>query len=103
MSIAFNCSCGRGLRANPELAGKKTKCPGCGNILTIPASEESATATAPPPAANVVTCTCGKRIGTKPEWAGKTIKCPACQAHVKIPGGHGPQPRGPSFGHTAQL
>ena len=101
MSIAFNCSCGRTLRANPELVGKKTKCPGCGNVLTIPAAGESAPATAT--AANVVTCSCGKRIGTKPEWAGKTIKCPACQAHVKIPGGHAAPPPPKPIAHAPRI
>ena len=36
MAIVFQCECGRPLRANPETAGKKTKCPGCGQVLTIP-------------------------------------------------------------------
>ena len=36
MAIVFHCECGRPLRASPETAGKKTKCPGCGHILTIP-------------------------------------------------------------------
>ena len=110
MSIAFSCACGRNLRAGPHLAGKKTKCPGCGAVLTIPAaSEEAAPAVAPAPpaakpkpapaaahatapsaAASAVTCTCGKRIATKPEWAGKTIKCPACENRIKVPAAASP-------------
>jgi hypothetical protein len=107
MSIAFSCACGRNLRAGPHLAGKKTKCPGCGAVLTIPAeSEEAAPAVAPAPAprpktapaaaqvtapvASSVTCTCGKRIATKPEWAGKTIKCPACENRIKVPAAASP-------------
>ena len=104
MSIAFSCECGRNLRAGPNLAGKKTKCPGCGAVLTIPAASEEAASAPPPPAprpkpapaaaqvtapaapvAAAVTCTCGKRIATKPEWAGKTIKCPACENRIKVP------------------
>jgi hypothetical protein len=102
MSIAFKCSCGRGLRANPEMAGKKTKCPGCGSILTIPAASAAAAPAAPaapkpapapaalPPspaaaAAGMVTCECGAKIRTKPEWAGKLIKCPKCEAKIKVP------------------
>ena len=96
--------------AGPHLAGKKTKCPGCGAVLTIPAASEEA-APAPPPAARpkpapaaaqvtapaasaaaaaAVTCTCGKRIATKPEWAGKTIKCPACENRIKVPAAASP-------------
>ncbi len=44
--LAFGCSCGRTLRAREDLAGKKTKCPGCGAVLTIPAIGAST----PPPA-----------------------------------------------------
>ena len=36
MAITFACDCGKSLRAKDDLAGKKTKCPGCGSILTIP-------------------------------------------------------------------
>lgn len=105
MSIAFKCTnCGRGLRANPEMAGKRTKCPGCATILTIPAGGDAAPAPAPAPKpaakpaapapapapaaapAAMVTCDCGAKIRTKPEWAGKTIKCPKCENRIKVPG-----------------
>ena len=39
MAISFRCDCGRSLHAKDELAGKKTRCPGCGSTLTIPAPE----------------------------------------------------------------
>ena len=42
MAIAFVCACGKSLHAKDELAGKKTKCPACGSILTIPALERAA-------------------------------------------------------------
>lgn len=38
MAIVFQCTCGRPLRANLEAVGKRTKCPGCGQILTIPSA-----------------------------------------------------------------
>jgi RsiW-degrading membrane proteinase PrsW (M82 family) len=41
MAITFACICGKSLHAKDELAGKKTKCPGCGSILTIPAPEKT--------------------------------------------------------------
>ncbi|MGO9468879.1 MAG: PrsW family glutamic-type intramembrane protease [Isosphaeraceae bacterium] len=40
MAITFDCGCGKSLRAKDEFAGKKTKCPGCGSILTIPTLEQ---------------------------------------------------------------
>ncbi len=36
MAIVFTCSCGRLLRARPEFAGKRTKCPHCGSAVPIP-------------------------------------------------------------------
>ena len=81
MSIAFRCPCGRSLKAAPEQAGKKTKCPGCGNVLTIPAGGNGVTATppAPRPASSgggaVVTCACGKKIATIDVPEGTTNVC----------------------------
>jgi DNA-directed RNA polymerase subunit RPC12/RpoP len=93
MSIAFKCTtCGRGLRANPDMVGKRTKCPGCATVLTIPGPEAPAPAAAPaktsPTAANgtVIACeACGTKIRAKPEWAGKAIKCPKCQGRISVP------------------
>ena len=44
MAIVFSCTCGRPLRAKEETAGKKTKCPHCGAVLTIPTSAAKAPA-----------------------------------------------------------
>lgn len=38
MTIVFTCACGRLLRAKPEFAGKRTKCPHCGGLMAIPAA-----------------------------------------------------------------
>jgi hypothetical protein len=47
MSINFNCTCGKPLKSKEEMAGRKTKCPHCGAILTIPGTPaRAATATA---------------------------------------------------------
>jgi len=35
-SLSFACSCGKQLRARAELAGKKVKCPGCGEPVQVP-------------------------------------------------------------------
>jgi hypothetical protein len=39
--IIFACQCGAPLKARPETAGKRTKCPHCGAILTIPGGVKS--------------------------------------------------------------
>lgn len=36
MPIVFNCTCGKPLRAKDESAGKKTKCPHCSAVVSIP-------------------------------------------------------------------
>lgn len=38
MTIVFTCACGRLLKAKPEFAGKRTKCPHCGGLMAIPAA-----------------------------------------------------------------
>ena len=39
--ILMKCACGKQMRAADEHAGKKVKCPGCGNAVTVPQSHES--------------------------------------------------------------
>jgi hypothetical protein len=36
MAIEFDCACGKHLKAKDEAAGKRTKCPFCGAVLTVP-------------------------------------------------------------------
>ena len=50
MTIVFQCTCGRPLRASADYVGKKTKCPGCGQILIIPSEDPKMAAAAPAPA-----------------------------------------------------
>ncbi len=46
MAISISCSCGKQYRLNDELAGKKAKCGGCGNVLAIPAAATATPAVA---------------------------------------------------------
>ena len=52
MKIALTCQCGKQLSVPPEHAGKKGKCPQCGNVLRIPNGAPAAppivTRSAPP-------------------------------------------------------
>ena len=36
MPVTVNCPCGRTLRARDEQAGRRCKCPGCGNTIEVP-------------------------------------------------------------------
>lgn len=59
--ITLRCQCSRTLSVRPEFAGRKTRCPGCGTVLQIPAASKTgpepprpkppaARSAAPPPA-----------------------------------------------------
>jgi len=77
MSITVTCTCGKSLLAEPAHFGRKAKCPGCGQIMTLPSPAD------PAPAAGDYRCsTCGRthplsdvyddggRIICKTCWAG---------------------------------
>jgi hypothetical protein len=59
--MRFDCpSCGRTLNVKDEYAGKKARCPGCKEVLTVPFAPEAA---APQPAAAASACpSCGARL-----------------------------------------
>ena len=39
MAISITCGCGKLLHAREELAGRKAKCPGCGQVIEIPSPQ----------------------------------------------------------------
>src|SRR5262245_28183660 len=49
MSIKFFCSCGKHLRAREALAGKRSVCPQCGQLVGVPSLEPTQRGTAPVP------------------------------------------------------
>jgi hypothetical protein len=42
MPIPIICPCGRSLRAKDEAAGRKVRCPNCGNVLAVPQPSKDA-------------------------------------------------------------
>lgn len=104
MSIVVSCACGEKLKAKSELAGKRVKCPKCGQVYSLPKQNED-----PPPIRFV--CQCGQTLRAKPIHAGKRIKCPSCSQVVVIPGdlpntslptnSSAPDPFGPSATSSA--
>ena len=43
MAISLSCpSCDKTLKVKDELAGRKVKCPGCGEAVPVPAGDEAA-------------------------------------------------------------
>jgi hypothetical protein len=88
--VQFHCSCGTLLRAKPELAGRRIKCPHCQAAQVVPQSDEESPASAedaPGKPAEVIhfACECGKQLTAKIALAGKRTKCPACGEMVNIP------------------
>lgn len=49
MSIKFFCRCGKHLRAREALAGKRTVCPACGELVGVPFLQPTQRGTAPAP------------------------------------------------------
>ncbi len=39
MSIVFSCPCGKELRTGEQNAGRKVRCPGCGEMQTVPSAD----------------------------------------------------------------
>ncbi|HEY2882904.1 MAG TPA: hypothetical protein VGJ15_10730 [Pirellulales bacterium] len=53
MKLKFKCRCGKGLAADVAAAGKKAKCPNCGEAVTVPQAVVEAKPTASPAAAKL--------------------------------------------------
>ncbi len=74
MAIVFQCKCGRPLRANLEAVGKRTRCPGCGQILIIPSAggKPETTHIAPTPTSEI-----GDPFALELDWSTVESKIPA--------------------------
>lgn len=86
MSIVVSCQCGKKFAAPENLAGKKVKCPSCGQPIIIPAAGPTKPATVPQSGNITVSCQCGKRFSAPPNLAGKNVKCPGCGQPIAVPG-----------------
>jgi hypothetical protein len=82
MPTAVTCSsCKSALKVGDHLAGKRIKCPKCGQAVTV------GTGTSTPAPSLSVTCAgCSKKLSVKAELAGKAVKCPGCGKAVRVPG-----------------
>ncbi len=95
MSLQIQCTCGKTLRVPEAGAGKRVRCPACGQSNTVPAGKAStgsirpaSPAPAPPPVPQTITfrCDCGQSMQAKAQHAGLKTRCPSCQSVVSIPG-----------------
>ena len=83
MTVPVDCTCGQRFRANSDLAGKRVRCPSCGNSLTVPRPQTPGSTGVQQ--AMVVACRCGQQFKAQPELAGRTVNCPSCGAGLQIP------------------
>jgi uncharacterized membrane protein/phage FluMu protein Com len=93
MAIEFHCSkCGKFLSTDESKAGRQAKCPGCGELVTVPdastavADDEAPVAKPPRPSRPCPMCGADVPRGEK--------TCPACGEELSSAGA-GPQPGGP--------
>ncbi len=112
MVIKFNCQhCQRSLKVNQEQAGKKARCPGCKQVITIPTlgpppedvEALAAAALAEQPAAQEAvkeaapiqfTCPyCDEEIQVSAELESKQTPCPECSRIIKVPVRQKTEPR----------
>ena len=94
MPIQLTCQCGKQLRVPDDYAGRRVKCPACGEAQVAGAAAPTSApptqppAPEPPPPAMIhFNCPCGKALQARAEFAGRTTRCTACNAPVRIPGG----------------
>ena len=78
--LTVTCSCGQRLVAKRDLAGKKVKCPRCGELNTMPKGE------AAPATQSDVSCeACGQKFKASRALAGKIVKCTTCGQPLAVP------------------
>jgi predicted RNA-binding Zn-ribbon protein involved in translation (DUF1610 family) len=84
MSIRFRCTtCGKELKTAPEHAGKRVKCPSCGNVINVPEEVLDAEAVPPPTPADAADPGYGLAPSEPAPPADDRIPCPACGEMIK--------------------
>lgn len=92
MFVTITCSCGKLLKVPVAAAGKKAKCPGCGNIFVVPSSAPSPQASASTKIAPIAKTPLPAKgppaVATPPQTSASTLpktadgrppKCTACE------------------------
>lgn len=77
-AIKVECPCGKALKIKRDYAGKRVKCPGCGEAFVVNPSSASAKLME-------LTCECGQLLKASTKLAGKRAKCPACGNRIEVP------------------
>jgi DNA-directed RNA polymerase subunit RPC12/RpoP len=81
-AFEVSCLCGQRLIAKREMAGKRVKCPRCGDIVPLPGAEATKTSASH----IVVACQqCQQRFLASGDLAGKAVRCPVCARALTVP------------------
>lgn len=82
--IQFSCqNCNHLIKVSDKYAGRKGKCPSCGNIVRVPALQKEE---AKKDIKIKFLCSqCHQKIGALEEWAGRKVKCAKCGAVNIVP------------------
>jgi hypothetical protein len=83
MPIAVSCRCGKRFAAPDTYAGKRVKCPGCGEGVSIPSTNGSSAARGKPDKISIK-CSCGQVVAVVSELVGKAVKCPSCGGAIRV-------------------
>lgn len=86
MPIVIACACGKRLKAPDHLAGKRVKCPACGQMIAVKAAPASASPAKPVADADKIkiTCACGAVLRAPKRLLGTDVKCPKCSKPVRV-------------------
>jgi DNA-directed RNA polymerase subunit RPC12/RpoP len=102
MPIPLTCDCGRKIRVSDELAGRRVKCPECGEPQTVPTVRSTVPVPKPrvidddEPAMIAFRCGCGRQLKAKAAFAGRSVRCPECDDVVRIPASRDEDARTPA-------
>jgi predicted RNA-binding Zn-ribbon protein involved in translation (DUF1610 family) len=78
--IKFTCSkCSRHITVDEKHAGKKGKCPDCGQVVVVPGESKTFAFSCP---------SCKYKIKVAESYAGRKAKCPKCKESVEVPFGN---------------
>ena len=84
--ITIHCSeCARKLKVPAHAAGKRVKCPGCGNVITVAAEQAPAASPAADEFLRFNCDQCGAKMKVRSSAAGRRVRCPKCSSAVTVP------------------
>jgi len=83
--IKFSCSnCNKKISIPDNYAGKRGKCPQCGQVVSIPTPQEGTVQDSQ--AIIKFRCpSCNQKIGVTENYAGKRVRCAKCRQPIQVP------------------